>query len=56
MNVDVLLNNPPSIKWYFIVGILFAGLVLGVAFVAMWFNIRHKGVQAERREFSRKQR
>ncbi|KAL2049114.1 hypothetical protein ABVK25_010626 [Lepraria finkii] len=44
MNVSILINNPPSIKWYFIVGISFAGLVLGVAFFATWFNKRLKRV------------
>ena len=34
MNVDVLVNNPPAIRWYFAAVIPFSAFVLAVAFVS----------------------
>ncbi len=41
MNVDVLINKPPSIRWYFAAVIPFSALVLAVAFVITKVN-RHR--------------
>lgn len=35
MNVDVLINKPPSIRWYFAAVITFSALILAVSFVTM---------------------
>ncbi|KAF6225254.1 hypothetical protein HO133_010451 [Letharia lupina] len=40
MNVDVLINKPPSIRWYFVAVIPFSALVLAVAFVSIRVNKR----------------
>lgn len=40
MNIDVLINKPPSIPWYFVAVILFSALVLAVAFVSIRVNKR----------------
>lgn len=37
MNVDILVNTPPSIAWFFIVGVPATGLVLIIAFLSNWF-------------------
>lgn len=35
MNVDVLVNEPPSIRWYFAAVVTFSALILAVSFVSM---------------------
>ena len=42
MNVDVLINKPPSIRWYFAAVIPFSALVLAVAFVITRVNRRRR--------------
>ena len=42
MNVDVLINKPPSIRWYFAAVVPFSALILTVAFVSTRFNKRRR--------------
>lgn len=42
MNVDVLINKPPSIRWYFAAVLPFSALVLAVAFVSTRINRRRR--------------
>lgn len=36
MNVDILINKPPSIKWYFIIGVSCTVVVLAVVSLINW--------------------
>ena len=42
MNVDVLINKPPSIRWYFAAVVPFSALILTVAFVSTRVNKRQR--------------
>lgn len=42
MNVDVLINKPPSIRWYFAAVVPFSALILTVAFVSTRVNKRRR--------------
>ena len=42
MNVDVLVNKAPSIRWYFVAVVPFSALVLAVAFVSTRINKRRR--------------
>ncbi len=42
MNVDVLINKPPSIRWYFAAVAPFSALVLLIAFVSTKVTMRRR--------------
>ena len=46
MNVDVLINKPPSIRWYFAAVVPFSALILTVAFVSTRVN-KHQRAKLE---------
>ena len=46
MNVDVLVNRPPSIRWYFAAVVPFSALVLAVAFVSTAVN-KHRRAKVQ---------
>ena len=46
MNVDVLINKPPSIRWYFAAVVPFSALILTVAFVSTRVN-KHQRAKFE---------
>lgn len=35
MNVDVLVDKPPSIRWYFAAVVPFSALILAISFISM---------------------
>lgn len=43
MNVDVLVNGSPSVRWYFAAVIPFSVLILAVAFVSTRLNKWKRG-------------
>ena len=48
MNVDVLVNKAPSIRWYFAAVVSFSALVLAVAFVSTRINKRRRAQDQNR--------
>ena len=56
MNVDVLINKPPSIRWYFVVVIPFSALVLAVAFVSTRVNRRRRAKSQDNKQILWKER
>ena len=53
MNVDVLINKAPSIRWYFVAVIPFSALVLAVAFVSTRVNKRRRAKKQDDKQFLR---
>jgi hypothetical protein len=49
MNVDVLINKPPSIRWYLAAVVPFSVLILAIAFVSTRLN-KWKRSQAEKKQ------
>ena len=50
MNVDVLIDEPPSIRWYFAAVVPFSALILALAFVSTRVNQRRGARSEEARE------
>ena len=50
MNVDVLVNKPPSIRWYFGAVVPFSALVLAVAFVSTRINKGRRARSPDRKQ------
>ena len=50
MNVDVLINKAPSIRWYFVAVVPFSALVLAAAFVSTRINKRRRAKEQDRKQ------
>lgn len=50
----MLINKPPSIRWYFVAVIPFSALVLAVAFVSTRVNKRRRANSQDNRKVLRK--
>ena len=46
MNVDVLVDKPPSIRWYFVAVVPFSALILTAAFVSTKIN-KHRRAKGQ---------
>ena len=53
MNIDVLVNRPPSIRWSFAAVVPFSALVLAVAFVSTAVNKHRRAKMQDGKQVSR---